>query len=206
MNQATLKNPTRSMPTSATLSEPLDVLKKYFGYEAFRDGQEAVITRLLDGQSAAAVFPTGGGKSLCYQLPALCLDGLTLVVSPLLALMKDQIDALAERGIKARRLDSTQTLEEYRQVMDEIRSGELRLLYVAPERFNNERFRASLANVSVSLFAIDEAHCISEWGHNLQSGFWLLPRRLPVMFLTIFAGSLILAMTAPSIPAFIEVI
>jgi len=171
MNQANLRHSSRSMPTPATTTDPHKVLKKYFGYDAFRDGQEAVITRLLAGQSAAAVFPTGGGKSLCYQLPALCLDGLTLVVSPLLALMKDQIDALAERGIKASRLDSTQTLDEYRQVMDDIRSGELRLLYVAPERFNNERFRASLANVSVSLFAIDEAHCISEWGHNFRPDY-----------------------------------
>ena len=136
MNQANLKHPTGSMSSPSTIPEPGEVLKKYFGYEAFREGQEAVITRLLAGQSAAAVFPTGGGKSLCYQLPALCLDGLTLVVSPLLALMKDQIDALGERGIKASRLDSTQTLDEYRQVMDDIRSGELRLLYVAPERFN----------------------------------------------------------------------
>lgn len=151
--------------------KPKEVLKKYFGYDEFRDGQEAVITRLLAGQSAAAVFPTGGGKSLCYQLPALCLDGLTLVVSPLLALMKDQIDALAARGIKASRLDSTQTFEEYRQVMDDIRSGQLRLLYVAPERFNNERFRASIANIKVSLFAIDEAHCISEWGHNFRPDY-----------------------------------
>ena len=151
--------------------KPHEVLKEYFGYDSFRDGQEAVIARLLDGQSAAAVFPTGGGKSLCYQLPALCLDGLTLVVSPLLALMKDQIDALDARGIKASRLDSTQTLDEYRQVMNDIRTGQLRLLYVAPERFNNERFRASLTNVQVSLFAIDEAHCISEWGHNFRPDY-----------------------------------
>ena len=171
MNQANLSHSTESMSSTTANPEPREVLKKYFGYDAFREGQEAVITHLLNGHSAAAVFPTGGGKSLCYQLPALCLDGLTLVVSPLLALMKDQIDALAARGIKASRLDSTQTLDEYRQVMDDIRSGELRLLYVAPERFNNERFRASLANVSVSLFAIDEAHCISEWGHNFRPDY-----------------------------------
>ena len=171
MHQSNLKTQAQSMTASGDAPEPLEVLKKHFGYDAFREGQEAVITRLLAGQSAAAVFPTGGGKSLCYQLPALCLDGLTLVVSPLLALMKDQIDALAARGIKASRLDSTQTLEEYRQVMDDIRNGTLRLLYVAPERFNNERFRASIANVKVSLFAIDEAHCISEWGHNFRPDY-----------------------------------
>ena len=171
MHQSNLKTQAQSMAASGDAPEPLEVLKKHFGYDAFREGQEVVIIRLLAGQSAAAVFPTGGGKSLCYQLPALCLDGLTLVVSPLLALMKDQIDALAARGIKASRLDSTQTLEEYRQVMDDIRNGTLRLLYVAPERFNNERFRASIANVKVSLFAIDEAHCISEWGHNFRPDY-----------------------------------
>lgn len=168
MNQPVLKQPP-SAPSD--MPSPEDLLKKYFGFGSFREGQKSVITRLLNGQSAAAVFPTGGGKSLCYQLPALCLDGMTIVVSPLLALMKDQIDALASRGIKASRLDSTQSLDEYRQVMDSIRRGELKLLYVAPERFNNERFRASLANVNVSLFAIDEAHCISEWGHNFRPDY-----------------------------------
>ena len=171
MHQSNPKSSTHLMSAQSEVPEPLEVLKKHFGYDSFRDGQEAVITHLLNGQSAAAVFPTGGGKSLCYQLPALCLDGLTLVVSPLLALMKDQIDSLAERGIKASRLDSTQTLEEYRQVMDDIRNGQLRLLYVAPERFNNERFRASIENIKVSLFAIDEAHCISEWGHNFRPDY-----------------------------------
>jgi ATP-dependent DNA helicase RecQ len=115
-------------------------LSDSFGFSTFRPGQREVMEALLAGKSAAAVFPTGSGKSLCYQLPALLLDGVTLVVSPLIALMKDQIDALALRGIAARRLDSTLTADEYRDVMQQVRGGELKMLYVAPERFNNERF------------------------------------------------------------------
>lgn len=166
-------------------------LKQHFGYSEFRDGQESVITQLLAGNSAAAVFPTGGGKSLCYQLPSLMLDGLTLVVSPLIALMKDQIDALNARGIKAARLDSTLDANEYRQVMQELRDGTLRLLYVAPERFNNERFRTSIANINIALFAVDEAHCISEWGHNFRPDYLKL-----VEFAKACGAQRVLALTA----------
>ena len=166
-------------------------LRERFGFEAFREGQEEVIENLMAGQSAAAVFPTGSGKSLCYQLPALLLDGVTLVVSPLIALMKDQIDALQSRGITARRLDSTLSADEYREVMSDLRGGTLRLLYVAPERFNNERFREAILRTRISLFAIDEAHCISEWGHNFRPDYLKL-----VEFAKSCGAQRILALTA----------
>jgi len=147
------------------------LLKQQFGYEDFRPGQADVVEHLLEGHSAAAVFPTGGGKSICYQLPALMLDGLTIVVSPLIALMKDQIDALAARGVQAARIDSSLDAAAWREVMNAIRTGELRLLYVSPERFNNERFVQLLKGVRIALFAVDEAHCISEWGHNFRPDY-----------------------------------
>ncbi|MGO9108759.1 MAG: ATP-dependent DNA helicase RecQ [Thermoguttaceae bacterium] len=176
-------------------ADALAELRRYFGFADFKPGQREVIGHLLAGKSAAAVFPTGGGKSLCYQLPSLVLPGLTLVVSPLIALMKDQIDALAARGIAARRLDSTLNLDEYRSVMDEVRSGRLRLLYVAPERFVNERFCETIQRTAISLFAVDEAHCISEWGHNFRPDYLRLAR-----FAQLCQAQRVLALTATATP------
>lgn len=144
------------------------VLKTHFEFSDFREGQESVILTLLEGRSSLAVFPTGGGKSLCFQLPALILDGLTLVISPLIALMKDQVEALRTRDIKASRLDSTLTSAETKQVYEDMLSGRLKLLYIAPERLTNESFLSRLKRTNVSLLVIDEAHCISGWGHNFR--------------------------------------
>lgn len=147
------------------------LLKSVFGFDEFREGQRETIEVLLGAGRALAVFPTGGGKSLCYQLPALALEGTTVVVSPLIALMKDQIDFLQSRGVRAERLDSSLDWQQTRDVQDALRSGELKLLYVAPERFNNERFLETLRQANIALFAIDEAHCISEWGHNFRPDY-----------------------------------
>ena len=147
------------------------VLQKHFGFTDFREGQQPVIDRLLGGRSVLAIFPTGAGKSLCYQLPALMLDGVTVVISPLIALMKDQIDFLVSRGIAAARLDSSLDAAGARDVYQKLRDGSLKILYIAPERLANERFLATLARLKIALLAIDEAHCISEWGHNFRPDY-----------------------------------
>jgi ATP-dependent DNA helicase RecQ len=171
-------------------------LKNVFGFDTFREGQESIITKILDGKSALAVFPTGSGKSLCYQLSALHLEGLTLVISPLIALMKDQIDFLRKRDIPAARLDSTVELEELRQIDSNLCAGRFKLLYVAPERFSNERFIQKLRQLKISLLVIDEAHCISEWGHNFRPDYLKLARLARSLKI-----SRVLALTATATPA-----
>jgi ATP-dependent DNA helicase RecQ len=158
------------------MNSPLQTsLKKNFGFDDFRLGQEQTIRQLLAGDSSLSIFPTGSGKSLCYQFSALHLPNLTLVVSPLLALMKDQLEFLASKNIPAASIDSTLTAEQSKQVMADVRSGNIKILMVSVERFKNERFRQFIASVSVSMLVVDEAHCISEWGHNFRPDYLKLP-------------------------------
>ncbi len=150
-------------------------LRSRFGFSRFRKGQLQVIEKVTKGESVIAIFPTGAGKSLCYQLPATMLPGITIVVSPLLSLMKDQLKYLYKHNISAASLDSTLNREQYHEVLAKAQRGELKVLMISVERFRNERFRSHLSNMNVSLLVVDEAHCISEWGHNFRPEYLRIP-------------------------------
>ncbi|MGD9159891.1 MAG: ATP-dependent DNA helicase RecQ [Desulfobacteraceae bacterium] len=151
------------------------ILKNVFGFDEFKPGQRQVIEAITAGKPAAAIFPTGAGKSLCYQLPAVIEQGMTLVVSPLLSLMKNQIDFLKSKNIAAAKLDSGMSAEDYRATLEAARLGQLKILMIAVERFKNERFRTQLRQMNISLLVVDEAHCISEWGHNFRPDYLKIP-------------------------------
>jgi len=183
-----------SLTTAQTSSDPnallLETLKHHFGYESFRVGQAEIINNLLQGRDSLVLMPTGGGKSLCYQLPAVLLPGVTVVVSPLIALMKDQVDGLTRQGISAAFINSSLEQSEINDIFARLAQGDIKLLYVAPERLTNYYFLRNLNELPLSLFAIDEAHCISQWGHDFRPAYTKLQclkqnfPSVPVMALT----------------------
>lgn len=171
--------------------KPLEALKKYWGYDSFRPLQQEIINRVIGGHDCVALLPTGGGKSITYQVPAVLLDGVTIVVTPLIALMKDQVDALNSRGIRAMAINSSMTSRQIDVALDNCVYGDVKLLYIAPERINTPIFKARLLRMNVSLVAVDEAHCISQWGYDFR------PSYLSISLIRQIVGSVpVLAVTA----------
>jgi len=172
------------------MQQALDILKQYWGYPSFREPQDKIIESVLQGRDTLALLPTGGGKSICFQVPGLCMEGLTLVISPLIALMKDQVERLNQLGIAATYVNSSMNYHQIDRRLQGAMDGEFKFLYVAPERLNSEMFRLRLPSMKVSLLAIDEAHCISQWGYDFRPSYLEIARikevkpKLPIIALT----------------------
>ena len=172
--------------------KPLDVLSKYYGYTSFRNGQESIINSIINKKDVLAIMPTGGGKSICYQVTGLCLDGITIVISPLISLMKDQVDTLKVMGIDAEFINSSLSINEYNQILENIENDKYKLLYVAPERLDSMEFINLIKTKNIGQIAIDEAHCISSWGHDFRPSY----KRIPYFIRSLNRRPIVTAFTA----------
>lgn len=177
-------------------SKTVQILQEYFGYSEFKPGQQAIIDKILEGRDVLGIMPTGAGKSICFQVPALALPGTAIVISPLISLMKDQVDTLNEMGVKAAFINSSLDLEEYRNVIFNAKQGVYKLLYIAPERLETERFWELLGAMSISLVAVDEAHCVSEWGHDFRPSY----KKIAGMIASLPGRPVVAAFTATATP------